>query len=135
MSTTQTLTEAVSSLGLASGTPAEKVKSFEAEENYPYKRFLPHWSSDLKLAPLEPFEHVDPGHAVLNDENPLSFLGNATVKSITPTFGVEILDGVDLTALTKHERSQLALYVARKGVVVLRDQQKFIDADPEWQIR
>ncbi|GAA5950776.1 hypothetical protein JCM3765_000604 [Sporobolomyces pararoseus] len=134
--TTQTLADTIATLGLASGTPAEPVKSFAAEENYPYKRFLPHWSSSLKLPPLEPFEHVDPGHAALSDENPLSFLGNdTTVKAITPTFGVEITGDIDLTKLTKHERSQLALYVARKGVVVLRNQQAFVDADPEWQIR
>ena len=130
---TQTVTEAISSLNI--NVSSEKVKSFDAEEDYKYRRFLPHWSDSLKLPPLEPFDHIDPGHEALNDEDPQSFLADATIKQITPTFGVEILDGVDLTKLSRHERAQLALYVARKGVVVLRNQQNFINADPEWQIK
>lgn len=103
-------------------------------DSYPYKDFLPGYSTTLKQPPLEPFNHVDPGHAALKDANPRSFLDGAKVKNITPKFGSEIFD-VDLTKLDTHGRAQLALYVAQRGFAVFRDNQAFIDADPNWQIK
>lgn len=106
-----------------------------APDSYKYKRFLPEWTTSFKLPPLEPFEHVDPDHKALSDAEPLSFLEGATVRHLTPDFGSEILSGADLTKLDSRERSQLALFVAQRGVVVFRQQQKFVDADPEWWIK
>ncbi|GAA5850500.1 hypothetical protein JCM8547_001895 [Rhodosporidiobolus lusitaniae] len=134
MSTTTTTTSApletvIRRLDLTGGEGEKKDAS-----NYRYARFLPAYNNILKLPPLEPFEHVDPGHQALKDPNPRSFLEGATIKEVTPNFGREILDGVDLTKLGDRERAQIALYVAQHGFVVLRNQQAFIDASPEWQI-
>ncbi|GAA6007019.1 hypothetical protein JCM10207_009172 [Rhodosporidiobolus poonsookiae] len=118
--TTQTATHETGQLTLTGSEP------------YKYERFLPHWSTSLKLPPLEPFEHVDPGHAALADPDTRSFLDGADVKHLTPNFGTEIRDGVDLTQLGARERAQVALFVAQRGFVVLRNQQAFIDADPDW---
>jgi sulfonate dioxygenase len=112
-----------------------KLTSPFSPQPYKYARFLPHYAAVPKQPPLTPFEHVDIGHQALNDPEPESFLANAVVSRISPKFGVEVRSGVDLTALRQRERAQLALYVARKGVVVFRDQQKFIDKDPEWQLK
>ncbi|GAA6038161.1 hypothetical protein JCM8097_005771 [Rhodosporidiobolus ruineniae] len=104
------------------------------DANYPFKHLLPHWTKGVSLPPLEPFEHKDPGHEALKDPEPRSFLKNAKTRDITPDFGTEIVDGVDLTKLSARERAQIALFVAQKGVVVLRNQHNFIQADPQWQI-
>ncbi|CEQ39494.1 SPOSA6832_01034, partial [Sporobolomyces salmonicolor] len=134
--TTQTLTEDTARLNLkGDSTPLRIAEHQPADkEKYRYARFLPHYTTSLKLPPLEPFEHVDIGHEALKDPNPRSFLNGASVSNITPSFGVEVKDGVDLTKLDRKQRAQLALYVAQKGVVVFRNQQAFIDADPRWQI-
>ncbi|GAA6041403.1 hypothetical protein JCM8097_005230 [Rhodosporidiobolus ruineniae] len=100
---------------------------------YKYEHLLPYYNDSLKLPPLEPFEHVDPGHAALEDPEPQSFLKDAEIKLLSPNFGAEV-DGVDLTKLDSRERSQLALYVAQKGVVVFKNNLNFIDADPSWQV-
>ncbi|BGP16416.1 hypothetical protein JCM10213_004028 [Rhodosporidiobolus nylandii] len=127
MSTTTTIVEpAVGQLSLQGGS--------EKPAPYKYERFLPNYSTTLKLPPLEPFEHVDPGHQALKDPQPQSFLEGANIKHVTPNFGTEIVDGVDLTKLGDRERAQIALYVAQRGFVVLRNQQNFVDAEPQWQI-
>ncbi|KAI5476493.1 hypothetical protein MNV49_007672 [Pseudohyphozyma bogoriensis] len=110
------------------------VKGEQDKAEYKYARFLPHYAPGPKQAPLTPYDHVDPGLAALSDPTPESFLEGATVNHLSPRFGVEVVDGVDLTALDTRERAQLALYVAKHGVVVFRNNQKFIDADPRWQI-
>lgn len=101
--------------------------------DYKYKRFLPSFDHEYKLPPLEPFEHVDPGHAALSHANPRAFLDSATVNNLTPKFGSEV-SGIQLSALTNEQRSQLGLYVAQRGVVVFRDQD-FVDQPPEWQLQ
>jgi sulfonate dioxygenase len=118
--------------------------------DYPYARLLPSYDQGYKLEPLKPFEHVDPGHAALKDPKPQSFLEGGHVVHLAPKFGSDI-SGVQLTSLGEREkryvypvkclnaeqkliyRSQLALYVAQRGVVVFRDQD-FIDQSPEWQL-
>lgn len=74
------------------------------------------------------------GHKALSDPDPQSFLRGATRDDLTPDFGSEIISGVNLRNLDERERAQLALFVAQRGVVAFRDQQDFIDADPEWQL-
>ncbi|GAA5819968.1 hypothetical protein JCM11251_005430 [Rhodosporidiobolus azoricus] len=125
---TETVTVAVGQLNLSGGEAPREATP------YKYERFLPHYTTTLKLDPLEPFEHVDPGHKALNDPEPRSFLKEAKIHNLTPNFGTEILDGVDLTKLDDRGRQQIALYVAQRGFVVLRNQQNFINASPEWQI-
>lgn len=101
---------------------------------YKYADYLPHYAPVPKQQPLTPFDHVDIGHEALSDPEPESFLAKATLSKISPKFGVEVKAGVDLTTLSRRERAQLALYVAKRGVVVFRGQEAFIDADPQWQI-
>jgi sulfonate dioxygenase len=73
------------------------------QADYPYKHLLPSYDQSLKLPPLEPFEHVDPGHAALNDVNPRSFLQSAEVKNLTPKFGSEV-KGIQLSRLDAHAK-------------------------------
>jgi len=69
------------------------------------------------------------------NENPRSFLTdrNAKVTEITPAGGIEVT-GLNILDLSDTERDQLALEVARKGIIVFRDQEKWFDASPEeWK--
>lgn len=101
-------------------------------EPYPYAKYLPTWDASTKYPPLEPFEHVDPGHQALRHAEPRAFLGHAQIEDLTPDFASEV-SGIQLDKLDKTGREQLALYVAQRGVVAFRDQD-FIDREPEWLI-
>jgi sulfonate dioxygenase len=63
--------------------------------------------------------------------DPLRYLAGAQVSSLTPALGDEI-DGVDLTKLDSDSKDQLALHVARRGVLVFRNQEPFINKDKDW---
>jgi sulfonate dioxygenase len=84
---------------------------------YPYEHFLPFFDQNLHLPPLTPFKHFDPGHEALKHADPLAFLRDADVDELTPDFGSEV-SGIQLHQLDAVGRQQLALYVARRGVVV-----------------
>ncbi|KAG8862128.1 hypothetical protein FRB96_002158 [Tulasnella sp. 330] len=101
------------------------------EPFYKYSWALPHFDPSIKLPPLEPFDHVDPGQRALTDPKPASFLDNATkVQDVTPFLGTTI-EGVQLNKLSDRERDQVALFVAKRKVAVFYDQD-FIDESPEW---
>ncbi|GAA6028511.1 hypothetical protein JCM8097_007257 [Rhodosporidiobolus ruineniae] len=148
-SATEPLTTAVHSLSLRpeadpvkqapAATKPKKAQWWSETEDakagkpYPYAHFLPTFDAHLKLPPLEPFEHVDPGLAALNDPTPRSFLDEADVDDLTPEFGSDV-SGIQLSKLDTRGRQQLARYVAERGVVAFRDQD-FIDQSPEWMLR
>ncbi|KAJ3840438.1 TauD-domain-containing protein [Lentinula raphanica] len=123
----ETQTESASTtLKLRGATDAQKY-----QEEYRYSHLLPVFSQD-HYPPLTPFEHHDPGRRALNHPNPRSFLDSATsVTELTPNLGTEV-HGINLRALDSDARDQLALEVARRGLVVFRDQQEFIDAGPDF---
>ncbi|EIM92933.1 alpha-ketoglutarate-dependent sulfonate dioxygenase [Stereum hirsutum FP-91666 SS1] len=124
--TVETVTQALPTLTLRSDKPSEE----KSEEPYQYAHLNPHFSP-ATYPPLTDFEHVDPGHRALKHPNPQSFLDNATsVTALTPFFGTDI-SGVSLAALDSDGRDQLALLVARRGLVVFRDQKDFIDRHPD----
>ncbi|KAL8277129.1 hypothetical protein RQP46_010457 [Phenoliferia psychrophenolica] len=116
---------------IAPSKQANGVKEVQLDEPYKYARFLPTFDSSEGFSSLCSLVR----HAALKDPNPRSFLDTATsVDDLTPDLGTEI-KGVQLHLLDARERSQLALLVAQRGVVAFRDQQEFIDKDPEWQLR
>jgi len=103
----------------------------KAEDDYRYAHLLPHFSQD-RYPPLTPFRHMDPGHRALNHPNPRAFLENATsVTELTPNLGSEVR-GINLGELGSDARDELALEVARRGLLVFRDQQDFIDRGPDF---
>lgn len=107
-----------------------RIATIEEDPNYKYKHLLPVFLP-TSYPPLVPFEHVDPGSRALSHENPRAFLANATrVTNLTPQIGTEV-DGVQLLSLNDEAKDQLALFVAQRGVVALRNQLYFIDAGPE----
>ncbi|KAJ6561115.1 hypothetical protein DFH09DRAFT_1083091 [Mycena vulgaris] len=128
---TSTLTEPISSI-LLNGDA--KKESENTEEPYRYAHLMPVYSKD-KYPPLKPFEHVDAGSRALSHPNPRSFLDKADVVELTPWLGSDVR-GCNLAELTPDQKDELALEVARRGVLVFRDQQDFIDRGPgfytEW---
>jgi len=107
-----------------------------ASESYAYSAFLPtsdNNNNDHK--PLTLFAHVDPAARALQQEregqDPLAFLSGAQVTPLTPALGDDIT-GVDLSTCDSSARDQLALQVARRGVLVFRDQENFLTKDADW---
>ncbi|GJN76048.1 hypothetical protein PLICBS_010159 [Purpureocillium lilacinum] len=85
-----------------------------------YAHYLPTWNPKHKYPPLEPFEHHDHGKdADPSFPNLLPF--ETTTTHLTPTIGTEI-KGVQLSSLSDAGKDELALFVARRKVVVFRDQ-------------
>ncbi|KAJ7063610.1 TauD-domain-containing protein [Mycena amicta] len=116
------------------GGPTPQQRGQGPFETYPYRHLLPDImpTEDHTLPPLEDFEFIDPGLRALKHPNPRAFLENATrISHLTPVIGTEV-DGVSLAKLTSDGRDQLALEVARRGLMVFRNQQDFIDAGGEF---
>lgn len=147
---TMSATATVSILPSAAAEPAslhliaEDAKKEEAvvtEEPYRYAHLLATYSQ-VKYPALQPFEHVDAGFRALKHPDPRSFLANSSAIEMSPEFGLDVR-GCNLAELTAEHTDQLALevrkiysirhwhddatQVARRGVVVFRDQQDFID--------
>ncbi|KAK0506050.1 alpha-ketoglutarate-dependent sulfonate dioxygenase [Armillaria luteobubalina] len=128
--TATTTTETSQSSSLKLHSPNGK----ESQETYKYARLLPVFVNN-QYPPLTPFDHVDPGHRALDHSNPRAFLDNATsIVDLTPHLGTEIR-GVNLATLDSDGRDQLALEVAKRGVLVFRDQQDFIDRGPDFYLQ
>lgn len=117
-----------------------------AEDEYRYSHLLPHFSG-ATYPPLQPFTHSDPGHRALNHPNPRVFLESATsVVELTPRLGTEgeqryvtlsgdsnlLVHGINLAELDADGRDELALEVARRGLMVFRGQADFIDRGPDF---
>lgn len=79
---------------------------------------------------LELFDLVDPGSRTLAHEKPNAFLANVVVSDWTPSFGSDTR-GVDLVTLNAVSCDQLALYVARRGVIAFKDQGDFLNVSAE----
>ena len=102
--TVDTLAGRTGTLNLhAEATNASSKSSPQPGPDYAYARFLPSFDQTLKLPPLEPFEHVDPGHAALKHDDPQSFLRGAQVSHLTPKFGSEV-EGLQLSNLNAHDK-------------------------------
>ncbi|KAJ7621519.1 hypothetical protein DFH06DRAFT_1232782 [Mycena polygramma] len=116
------------------GQPTPEARGQGPFETYPYKHFLPEITptAESHQPALEDFEHVDPGHRALKHPNPRAFLSGAKrIIHLTPAIGTEV-HGVSLAKLDSDGRDELALEVARRGMMIFRDQQDFIDAGGEF---
>ncbi|EIN13379.1 TauD-domain-containing protein [Punctularia strigosozonata HHB-11173 SS5] len=138
MSATQTVTteieRALPTLTLRSDDKKQQAARERGQgplEEYKYAHLAPVLDHSEHYPPLVPFEHVDPGHRALSLPNPRAFLDQATsIAHITPRLGT-VVTGVQLAQLDSSGRDQLALEVARRGLMVFRNQQDFIDAGPD----
>lgn len=102
------------------GQPTAEQRGQGPFETYPYRHLLPEIfpTAESHQPPLEDFEHVDPGHRALKHPNPRAFLADAKrIFHLTPAIGTEV-HGVSLAKLTPDGRDQLALEVARRGMMV-----------------
>ncbi|KAK9236201.1 hypothetical protein V1525DRAFT_407574 [Lipomyces kononenkoae] len=88
-----------------------------------YPHFLPVWDPNEHYEPLTEFKFSDPGlRADPSLPNLFSKLNtDLKVKSLTPKFGSEVR-GIQLSELTSEGKDELALFVAKRGVVVFREQ-------------
>ncbi|KAI9462333.1 hypothetical protein BJY52DRAFT_141516 [Lactarius psammicola] len=117
----------------ATATSEAQAQKDHGSAPYPYAHLLPHFSPTT-YPPLTPFEHTDPGLRALAHSNPRSLLDTATgTVELTPNLGIEVY-GISLARLDSDSRDQLALEVAKRGLLVFRDQQEFIDQGPDFYL-
>ncbi|PVI00237.1 putative alpha-ketoglutarate-dependent sulfonate dioxygenase [Periconia macrospinosa] len=106
-------------------------KTTQAKEPL-YPDYLPHYDPLDKVVPVGEFEHDDPGHRA--DPAMQNLLKTATdVFDLSPHCGSE-LRGVQITELSSEGLDELALLVAQRGCVVLREQ-KYLDVGFDEQKR
>ncbi|OWB58390.1 dioxygenase activity protein [[Candida] boidinii] len=86
--------------------------------------WLPTWNLTEKYPKILPFKHID--RALFGDleyENLFKAAdGEINYREITPKFGTEVKSGIQLSKLDDKAKDDLALLVAKRGVVVLRNQ-------------
>lgn len=98
--------------------------SRENSEKANYPEFLPTWNPNAKYPPLK-FQSLD-DKGVYGDDGYSSLLehagnGEYTMKNVTPKFGTEI-EGIQLSELDENAKNDLSLLLARRGVVIFRNQ-------------
>ncbi|KAL2820559.1 hypothetical protein BDW59DRAFT_181409 [Aspergillus cavernicola] len=107
-----------------SADPKAKIRRVIDEEGgtttASYPHYLPTWNHSEKYPPLTPFTHTDPGASADPTFKDLLPPGT-TIQKLTPTTGSEI-SNIQLSTLSPAAKSQLALLVAQRRVVVFRNQ-------------
>jgi sulfonate dioxygenase len=107
----------------------EEVPKKAEKSSSKYSQYLPTWEP-VFFDPLPPFEFVDP--ALHADKAKRNLLKDGVVsKNISPKMGTE-LTGIQLTELSNAAKDELALLVAERKCVVIRDQ-NFKDTGPAFQ--
>ncbi|PWN53666.1 TauD-domain-containing protein [Violaceomyces palustris] len=91
-----------------------------SEDDYPFNEFKPsfpevHWEA------LEPIEPPTDRGLFADKEKKALFSAATAVHDLTKTIGTE-LEGIKLGQLTDQQKDELALLVAERGVVFLRNQ-------------
>lgn len=81
---------------------------------------LAHYDPLEKVEDIGAFEHNDPGHRA-NPALPNLLAGASKVYDLSPHVGTEI-EGVQLSQLSKAGLDELALYAAKRGALVFRNQ-------------
>lgn len=91
-------------------------------EKAKFPEFLPTWNLKEFYKPLEFFEHTDPGsRADPNLPNLFPSESKHELKKVTPKLGTEVT-GIQLSQLDDKGKDELALFVAKRGLVIFREQ-------------
>ncbi|KAJ7333252.1 hypothetical protein DFH08DRAFT_925907 [Mycena albidolilacea] len=101
------------------------------EPSYPF--YYPIFDTEERFAPIEKFEHTDPGSRA--DPAKPHLLGpNTITNDISPYLGTEIL-GVQISQLSPEGLDELGLLAAERKVLIFRDQDfKDLGADRQIEI-
>lgn len=117
------------------GLPAPTKERFDKagidlSNGYPYRPARPLYLQDAFAIRNEPWEHIDAGaRAAKRNQGKKSLFSAATkVTDLTTHIGTEI-EGLQLKDLDSQQRDELALLIAERSVVFLRDQ----DITPQQQ--
>ena len=99
----------------------------DLSQGYPYRPARPLFLDDAHRIRGEPWEHVERGANADKSKKAL-FSAATSVVDLTRHIGTEIT-GLQLKDLTNQQRDELALLIAERSVVFLRDQ----DITPQQQ--
>lgn len=91
----------------------------EKDKEYKYAHYKPRFP-DVKWEPLQELEVTERAQFA-DPEKKALFSAARKVKHLTPAIGTEV-EGIDLRQLSAAQKDELALLVAERGVVFLRDQ-------------
>ncbi|KAJ7854103.1 hypothetical protein B0H14DRAFT_2757343 [Mycena olivaceomarginata] len=122
------VSQILSNTDVISGIKQEVKKD---EPSYPF--YYPIFDTEERFAPIEKFEHTDPGSRA--DPAKPHLLGpNTTTNDISPYLGTEII-GVQISQLSPEGLDELGLLAAERKVLVFRDQDfKDLGADRQIEI-
>jgi sulfonate dioxygenase len=110
--------------------PQSEAEQQQARLRTEYPEYLPNFDK-IWFDPLPEFEYHDP--ALRADKSKSNLLQpGVSIRHITPKMGT-ILSGVKLKDLSDAAKDELALLMAERKIVVLRDQTEFLKAGPKFQ--
>ncbi|KAI0028221.1 alpha-ketoglutarate-dependent sulfonate dioxygenase [Vararia minispora EC-137] len=92
----------------------------DGDDSYPFAKFKPTFP-DVSWPPLEEIVVTDRS-ALADPEKKSLFAAAERIEDVIPALGAEII-GLDLRRLTDQQKDELALLVAERGVVFVRNQQ------------
>ncbi|KAF2167408.1 hypothetical protein M409DRAFT_54010 [Zasmidium cellare ATCC 36951] len=119
----------IDSLGLPGPARARLEKAgIDLSQGYPYRPARPLYLQDVYAIRDYDREFIDPGSRADKSKKAL-FSAAKEVKHLTAHIGTELV-GVQLKDLTDQQRDELALLIAERSVVFLRDQ----DLSPQQQL-
>lgn len=95
-----------------------------------YPEYLPNFDP-VWFSKLTEFEYHDPATRAA-ETKPHLLLPGVTVRDVTPKMGT-ILTNVKLKNLSDSAKDELALLICERKVVVLRDQQEFLESGHQFQ--
>lgn len=93
----------------------------DLSQGYPYRPAVPLYLQDVYKIREDGWEHVDAGARADKSKKNL-FAAASKITDLTTHIGTEI-EGLQLKDLTSEQRDELALLIAERSVVFLRDQQ------------
>ena len=110
--------------------PISDAEKDRAKGRTEYPEYLPTWD-EMWFEDCPEFEFNDPG--LRADKNKPNLLqAGVKMHDITPKMGT-VLTGVKLEELNNEAKDELALLVSERKIIVLRDQQGFLETGPGFQ--
>ncbi|KAJ7061048.1 TauD-domain-containing protein [Mycena amicta] len=109
--------------------------SVEGARKMKYPQYKPTWSP-IWFDPMPEFTFIDPAtRADPGKPHLLSCSEFVKLEHLSPKMGTVLRGGVDLSQLGDAGKDELALLIAERKIVVLPEQEAFINAGPAFQQR
>ena len=110
--------------------PSTEAEYNKAKGRTDFPEYLPTWDK-MWFDECPEFKFFDPALRA-DPRKPNLFRAGVKMQDVTPKMGT-ILTGIRLEELGNDAKDELALLISERKIVVLRDQQEFLETGPGFQ--